>query len=247
MEKPSFKLDAFEGPLDLLLHLITKHKLNIYDIEISVLLEQYMAYIDHMKSENLDVASEFLEMAARLVYIKTAALLPKHEEAQTLKNELTGELLEYKTCQEAAKRLEKRSVYGKTFVRQPIKLPVNKIYSRIHSPNELVSAYLAVLGKAKRKLPPPISAFGEMVVKRVVSVESRVIVILKKLYRNSTMNYDDFYRSGDRSELVATFLAMLELIKSSRITVSDDNKTVYFDRLKQKRQQQRKEFSANES
>ena len=93
MEQLSFKLEVFEGPLDLLLHLIAKHKLDIQDIEISSLLEQYLEYIAQMKLADLEVASEFLEMAARLVYIKTVSLLPKHEEAEELKRELTGELL----------------------------------------------------------------------------------------------------------------------------------------------------------
>ena len=77
MESISFKLDVFEGPLDLLLHLITKHKLNIYDIEISKLLEQYLLYIEQAKEQDLEIAGEFLEMAARLIYIKTVSLLPK--------------------------------------------------------------------------------------------------------------------------------------------------------------------------
>ena len=82
MEKLSFKVQEFEGPLDLLLHLIAKHKLNIYDIEISALLEQYLAYIEQMQRQDMEVASEFLEMAARLVHIKTVSLLPRHEEEQ---------------------------------------------------------------------------------------------------------------------------------------------------------------------
>lgn len=96
MDKISYKLPVFEGPLDLLLHLISKNKLNIYDIEISSLLDQYMEHIELMKTQDMDVASEFLEMAARLVYIKTISLLPKHEETEELKRELTGQLLEYR-------------------------------------------------------------------------------------------------------------------------------------------------------
>ena len=102
MEKISYKLESFEGPLDLLLHLISKHKLNIYDIQISELLDQYMTHIKLMKSLDMEVASEFLEMASRLVLIKTAFLLPKHEEAEKLKEELTGQLLEYQECKEVA-------------------------------------------------------------------------------------------------------------------------------------------------
>ena len=89
-EKISYTLDVFEGPLDLLLFLISKNKLNIYDIPVAELLEQYMAHIDLMRLENMDVSSEFLTMASRLVYIKTAMLMPRKEEAGELKKELSG-------------------------------------------------------------------------------------------------------------------------------------------------------------
>lgn len=80
MEKISYKLDVFEGPLDLLLHLIEKNKLNIYDIQISELLSQYLRHIELMKQQDLEIAGEFLEMASRLIQIKSAMLLPKYEE-----------------------------------------------------------------------------------------------------------------------------------------------------------------------
>ena len=79
MQELKFKLEVYEGPLDLMLSLIAKHKLNIYDIEISLLLEQFLLYLDQMKEADIEIAGEFLEMAARLIYIKSAALLPKHE------------------------------------------------------------------------------------------------------------------------------------------------------------------------
>ena len=91
MEAISYKLDVFEGPLDLLLHLISKHKIDINDIPILLLVEQYLDYVRQMKEEDMEVASEFLEMAARLIYIKTGSLLPVHEEeADELKKELQG-------------------------------------------------------------------------------------------------------------------------------------------------------------
>ena len=98
-EQLSFKVAQVEGPLDLILQLISKHKLNIYDIEIAKLLEQYLDYVEQMQSQQLEVASEFLEMASRLVYIKSVSLLPKHEELEEqLKKELTGQLIEYTLC-----------------------------------------------------------------------------------------------------------------------------------------------------
>ena len=110
MESISFKLEVFEGPLDLLLNLITKHKLNICDIEISKLLEQYLLYMDQAHEQDLELSGEFLEMAARLIYIKTAFLLPRPEEAEQLKKELEGALIEYSMCKIAAADLARRYI-----------------------------------------------------------------------------------------------------------------------------------------
>ena len=110
MEQLSFRTAEFEGPLDLLLHLIAKHKLDIYDVQISALLEQYMAYIRAAQDADLELASEFLEMASRLVYIKTVSLLPRHEEeSRQLKTELQGQLLEYQVCKQMAAELGERA------------------------------------------------------------------------------------------------------------------------------------------
>ena len=101
MEKTlNYKLEGFEGPLDLLLQLIARNKLNIYDIELTVLIDQYLRQIELFKAEEMELESEFLEMASRLLYIKTVSLLPKHDEIVQLKEELTGELLEYMVCQQ---------------------------------------------------------------------------------------------------------------------------------------------------
>lgn len=110
MEQISFKLEVFEGPLDLLLHLISKHKLNINDIPITELLDQYLDYISRMSEQNMEIAGEFLEMAARLVYIKTVSLLPQKEEAEQLKKELQGRLIEYSLCKKTAEIIDRKSV-----------------------------------------------------------------------------------------------------------------------------------------
>ncbi|MBQ8297091.1 MAG: segregation/condensation protein A, partial [Ruminococcus sp.] len=141
MSSLSFKLDVFEGPLDLLLNLISKHKLNICDIEISKLLEQYLLYIDQCHEQNLELAGEFLEMAARLIYIKTAFLLPQPEEAEVLKKELEGALIEYSICKQAASYLASRFIGADIFVRQPMKIKVDTIYSLVHEPDRLVISY----------------------------------------------------------------------------------------------------------
>ena len=106
METLRFRLDGFEGPLDLMLHLIQRHKLDIYDVEITRLLDQYLDFIEQMQAADLEIASEFLAMAARLVYIKTMSLLPQHEEETAeLKRELEGQLLEYHLCKLVAQVL----------------------------------------------------------------------------------------------------------------------------------------------
>ena len=105
MDNLMYKLEVFEGPMDLLLHLISKHKLNINDIPIVELVNQYLDYVRRMEEADFDIAGDFLEMAARLIYIKTVSLLPRHEEAETLKKELTGELIEYRDCKLMAEKL----------------------------------------------------------------------------------------------------------------------------------------------
>ncbi|WP_195543382.1 segregation and condensation protein A [Massiliimalia timonensis] len=231
MEQLEFKLEVFEGPLDLLLHLIAKHKLNIYDIPITALLEQYLNYIEQMKMADLEVTSDFLAMAAHLVYIKTVSLLPKHEEAETLKQELQGQLLEYQLCKEVAARLKERFEGHNIFVREPQKIALDKTYRQTHDVSVLLKAYQEAAGKAKRNLPPPRTAFSGIVSRRMVSVTSRIVFVLNRLYSEGKARYQDFFsQSGDRSEMVATFLAILELMKSKRITVDEENTYVYFNR-----------------
>lgn len=229
MEKIQYKIDVFEGPLDLLLHLISKHKLNINDIPIFVLVEQYIDYVRRMEDADMEVASEFLEMAARLVYIKSVSLLPVHEEADELKKELSGELIEYRDCKEMAEKIAQTANGFDYFYRQTMKIETNKKYERTHESNLILNSYLSALGKGKRKLPPPIEAFTAIVSKKIVSVSSRITGIFSKFRSGTKRHFKDFFTdASSRSEMVATFLAMLELIKANKITVDDsaENPTV---------------------
>lgn len=230
MESFSFKLGEVEGPLDVILQLITKHKLNIYDIEISALVQQYQLYIEELTAENMEVASEFLEMAARLVHMKSVSLLPVHkDDLEKLKDELTGQLLEYSACKEAARLLLLRNVGGATFVREPLEIEYDKTYLENHNIRELFDSYNAAMGRGKRKMPPPASSFSALVTRRMVSVSSRIIFVLKRLYRSPQLAFSELFgESRDRSELVATFLAVLELVKAKRISVSEDASQVKF-------------------
>lgn len=223
MEKLSYKLEVFEGPMDLLLHLITKHKLNIYDIPIIELVEQYTDYIRQMKEADMEVASEFLEMAARLVYIKTVSLLPADPQAQELKQELAGELLEYRDCKLMAQKLSEQTDGFLRFTREAQEFPVDTSYTRLHEPDELYRAYLAAAGRGRRFLPPPAEAFSGIVSRKIVSVGSRIFYILKKLVRGARGSFIGFFTSASsRSEMVATFLAMLELVKDKKIEIDGD-------------------------
>lgn len=230
MESLQFKTETFEGPLDLLLTLIAKHKMNIWDVSIEQLLTQYLQAIEQLQQNDPEIASEFLEMAAHLVYIKTVSLLPKPEEGEKLRDELVGRLLEYQLCKQVAERLRAQFCGHDIFIRAPQPVPINKTYQRVHDKLVLKEAYLIAAGRGKRHLPPPASAFSGIVTRRMVSIKGRIIAVLKQLYQHGQMPYQDFFKTSDRSEMVATFLALLELMKNSRITIDDDNTTVYFNR-----------------
>ena len=222
-ETLSYKFDVFEGPLDLLLNLIAKNKLNIYDIPIAELLEQYMAQIHEMQAADMDVASEFLEMAARLVHIKSVSLLPKKEEEAALKQELTGQLLEYQQCKEAAIRLRERfSLDG--IVRAQADIPADLTYKHHHKPQELLSAYLSMFGKKKPPEPQkPEDTISKLITRRVVSVASQIVFVLRSLWKKRHVSLKELFRGkNDPSERVAAFLAVLELVKDKRLRVDGD-------------------------
>lgn len=231
MSAAQFKLDMFEGPLDLLLHLISKHKLNIYDIEISLLLEQYMDYINDLDHEDYEDAADFLEMAARLIYIKTCSLLPHDEESKELKKELEGRIIEYSLCKQAALTLRDDYVGDLVFVRAAVKLPVNKTYTREHDPQCLYDAYMGISKKARNSVPLKAKMFEPIVSHKIVSVTSKIIHVLKRLYKHGECDMGDLYDGmTEKSEKVATFLAILELTKSGRIFLNDDNSKIFFNR-----------------
>ena len=233
MEKISYKLEVFEGPMDLLLHLITKHKLDIYDIPILELVEQYTSYVREMQEENMEVASEFLEMAARLVYIKTVSLLPVYDEAEELKNELRDELLEYRDCKILAGKLSQMTDGFSYTVRAfPEEVAPDMSYKRLHEPSELLGAYSLAAGKKLRRLPPPLDSFKTIVTKKIVSVGSKIESIVTSLKSKRKRKLYDIYREAkSRSDLIAAFLAVLELAKNKTIYVSGDGDDIQIELL----------------
>ena len=225
MTEIKFKLDVFEGPLDLLLHLISKHQLNIHDIEITKLLEQYLLYIDTARAQNLELAGEFLEMAARLVYIKTVSLLPKPEEAEKAKQELQGTLIEYALAQTAAKQLREYFIADDIFVRKPLKLPkIQQNYALRHAPDRLAETF-AQIGRERMKGKLLSDKITNTVTQpKTVSVLSKVVFVLRRLYSGNSVSVASLYEGiTDRSARVATFLAVLELTRFGRIALNEDN------------------------
>ena len=222
MEKLSYKTDVFEGPLDLLLHLIEKNKLNIYDILISDLLDQYMEQISIMQQQDLDIAGEFLSMASRLIQIKSAMLLPKYEEAEEMRRELSGQLIEYRKCKRVAAMLSAEISFD-SYCREPAKIKADMKYKRIHEPDYLIPAYLSAVGRGKIRIPPPKDAFSGIVTRRIVSVSSKIYSVIRKLRKGEQRPYREMFDdASDKSELVATFLAILELITGKRVRVIGD-------------------------
>lgn len=223
MERPLYKTEAFEGPLDLLLFLITKHKLNINDIPIVEIVEQYTAYVRQWQEEDLDIASEFLEMAARLVYIKTVSLLPVQTEAEELKRELTGELIEYRDMKAAARQLGEHTAGFDRYTRGPSPFQRDLNYTRLHEPEEVLRAYLSAAGRNFRRLPPPIESFRHIVAKKIVAVGERIDDIMTRLEKRGSFRFRTYLLAAkSRSDLVARFLAVLELCKTHDIVIEGE-------------------------
>ncbi|MCM1507096.1 MAG: segregation/condensation protein A [Ruminococcus flavefaciens] len=236
MEKISFHIEGFEGPLDVLLTLINRHKLDIFDIEISELLKQYLAFMEDCRENNLELAGEFLEMASRLIYIKTASLLPQPEVAEEMKKELQGSLIEYSLCKTATAELSRRYT-GDIFVRTPMKIKADTTYRLVHSPERLAETYQIISGrkiiteKQENKIENKINS---VVKRRIVSVMSKVVHILRELYSGGEVPMNKLYDGiTDRSARVATFLAVLELTRSGRIMISDDNSKIFMKQRKE--------------
>lgn len=234
IEKISFTAGEVEGPLDLILKLISRHRLNIYDIEINELVDQYIAAIETMNLPQTESASEFLEMASRLVYIKTVSLLPKHEEeTERLKQELEGELIEYQSCKAAANMLSERFEDNFAAVRNKSIFPYTESDEPVYfgQVQLILKAYIAAVGKKMKITDESVKKFEPLVKRPFVSVRASMMRVLRKFYIKDTMTVSELVSDiDDRPNAVAVFLALLELIKGGRIAVftdENDDEKVY--------------------
>ncbi|MCA5012870.1 MULTISPECIES: segregation/condensation protein A [unclassified Enterococcus] len=236
MQEMNVKLDVFEGPLDLLLHLIKKLEIDIYDIPIAAVTEQYMNYIHTMKTLELEVAGEYIVMAATLMAIKSKMLLPKQELEVTDDDELlTGEdprdalvaqLLEYRKFKYAAGLLhEKESERSLYFTKEPMDVDEYKEDNPLLEPNQLNTidlflAFHAMLEKKKNRQPVETTVAGDD-----VSIEEKITAISQKMAqidRQTPVNFEDFFTSHSKQEIVTTFMALLELMKKGSIHVEQE-------------------------
>ena len=237
MEQLKFSLEVFDGPLELLLHLISKNKVSIYDIPISLILEQYMEYIEDLKKMDLEVSSAFIEMAAQLMLIKSRMLLPKaEEEEEDPRMSLAEALAEYKRYKAVLGKLrEDQQNAGITYVRRTEHLEFDKKHKLSYETETLTEAYRNVLRRSARALPPPLKSFHGIVGHQIASVPARILGVLRLLKRQMTCSFRSLFRSAkSRSEIVATFLAVLELSKSKHVEMESREDDLYLTFKKEK-------------
>ena len=218
-----FHLDSFDGPLDLLLHLISKNKVSIYDIPIAEILEQYMAVLREAETMDMDVAGDFIAMAAQLVYIKSRMLLPQREETpgeDDPRTELVDMLLEYQRFRQATAFFREKGEEGADML---TKAPesLGDAPREVHGvPNDLVRAANRLLRRVSRRIPPPAAAFSGIVGREPYPVTKKAAQILSRLLKAGVTKFRSLFSgSRTRSEIVATFMAVLELCRLSSVRV----------------------------
>ena len=222
-EELTFHLEEFEGPLELLLTLVQKHKMDLHNIPILELIDQYTRTVAADAGADPETASAFIEMAAHLVEMKSYLLLPRSEEGERMKQELTGQLIEYDQCRRMAALLRAKGEAAPVFVRRPMEVEWDNTYALHHAPQILADYWQALAGRTKTRRVPTQQQFEPLVTAPMVSVTSRVVYILRRMLGGTVAKMEQlFSRSQSRSTNVATFLALLELIRAGRIKVEDE-------------------------
>jgi segregation and condensation protein A len=233
----SYKLDNFEGPLDLLLHLIDKNKVNIYDIPIATIAEQYLDYVNHMETEDLNIVSEFLVMAATLIDIKARMLLPREingeGEEEDPRAELVARLLEYKYYKYMSQELKDREVGAERLLYKSPSIPpevakyeppvdLDKLLDGL-TLAKLQEIFRAVMKRGSDRVDPIRSRFGN-IRRESVSLEDKIKSVMDYARRHRKFSFRGLLeRQPDRILVVVTFLALLELMKIGKITLTQEN------------------------
>lgn len=232
----SFHLEIYDGPLDLLLGLITKNKVDIYDIPIALILDQYLEYLDMMREMDMEIAGEFIVMAADLMLIKSRMLLPKPQvegvEEEDPRAVLARALIEYKRAKEASVYLQDQySIYAGRIAKEPEVLDTRSDLPEHIDIDLLSRAMQRALIKNSRL--PELARESEKAIRRllaakVVPVSAKIITVMKYLRSNGRSNFEDILLTAkSRSELIAIFSATLELLKVQRVIMENEDDTVY--------------------
>ena len=224
-EKPTYRLTVFEGPLDLLLHLIGKNKVSICDISISEITGQYFEYLDRMRRVDLEITAEFITMAAHLLLIKSRHLLPVEEEPDGIDpvEELKRALEEYAKIKKAAGLLAGAQFsFKESYLRSPELLDVKRERGNEEiGADRLFEAFLAVLERNLMKRPLSASAFEGIGRAEAVSLKTCMKSVIKRVSGKGADFFSLFEGAGTRDVIVVTFLAILELIRMGRIIVKE--------------------------
>ena len=224
----SYKLEKFEGPLDLLLSLISKNKIDIADIPISLLCDQYMDYIAKAEELDMELSSDFLYMASELMLIKSRMLLPRDEERDEDPREaLAAALLEYQRAKTASEQLKVMfGEYGGRMVKETDEISPDKTYVADHEAELLYKAFLKVMNEVRVSDEDAKRKFEPILKKRTVSVVSIVENLARRLRGGRKVSLGSFFRQAqDRLELVSMFLAMLELLKSGHLLINEESES----------------------
>lgn len=238
MNSISVKLEVFEGPLDLLLHLIEKNKVDIYDIPIAIITDQYIDYISMMKENHMDIMSDFLVMAATLIRIKSEMLLPKINEADEAEEEdprmeLANRLMEYKMYKYASYELKDMSITaGKRIYRKEMLPKEVACYKEEIDPSDVIGdttlellnkLFEEIIKRNANKIDPIRSNFGR-IQKEEINFNEKVRKIQEYGIRHKKCSFKGLLEnSNNKVEIIVTFLGILELIKMGRVTVVQDN------------------------
>ena len=226
--KYAIKLDNFEGPLDLLCHLVDKNKMDINQIKISEITDQYIDYINKMQELNLDVTSEFILMASTLLFIKSKSLLPKQveDEAELTEEELIHRIIEYKKYKEISKKLkELYQVYSKRFYKVPdkIELPARKLEQN-YSKDLIEQSYKNLVEKNKSKINKNAINIEKIAITETVTVTSKVKDIFKELIKKPRFIFSKLCtaKKYTRLETVTAFSGILELTRRNKIRAQQE-------------------------
>ena len=221
-----FKIEVYEGPLDLLLSLIAKHKMDIRDIKIALIFEQYMAYVDTMKRMDMEIAGEFITMASELMLIKSKMLLPKQEKDP--REDLVRVLMEYKAAKDAALWLSEREKdFSGRFEKDTDEVKAEKGTLSDQDVTLLTRALERLLfrmgQKKEEEVTAPIDKINPIIKRPIVPVSTKIISVLRFLHKKGSAHFDMLFESAEsRSEIVAIFYATLELLKAGRVTLKKE-------------------------